>query len=314
MMRQRLAAIPGLKSGIAAFLLVFMASGGAVAANAYWSATTAVSGAARAASFGMTAGDFAALNTTYMYKVAETSPIVIKPISVSNTGSAPLTFSLAVANTNPTLAPAVRLWLWTTGSSNCGATPLNTPGTLAAPPVMPSGASAGAANSTLTLCAATQLAGTVATSQGQSVSATFTVTGRVGSSSWIANATGTTTQTVFRIAAPVPVCRQTATQGFLREGYVTLSWPSVAGATGYQVFVDTPGSPLSATPVRTLTAATLAATVRVAGGDANISADSSIRIMSTDSLYGTSQAAAIPVNFDPSTFFGLIPASTLCAP
>jgi hypothetical protein len=312
-MRQRLAAVSGLKPAVAAFLLVFMVGSGAVAANAYWSATTAVSGAARAASVGMTAGDFATLNAIYMFKVAESSPILIKPIAVSNTGSAPLAFSLAVTNTNPTLAPAVRLWLWTTGSSNCGATPLNMPGTLANPPVMPSGAATGPANSTVTLCAATQLAGTVAASQGQSVSATFTVTGRVGSSTWIANSAGTTTQTVFRIAAPVPVCTQTTTRGFLREGYVTLSWPSVAGATGYQVFVDAPGGPLSTTPVKTLTAATLAATVRVAGGDANISADSSIRIMSTDSVYGTSQAAAIPVYFDASTLFGLVPASTACA-
>jgi hypothetical protein len=311
-MRERVAAIPGLRPGIAAFLLVLMVSTGVVAANAYWSAATAVGGAARAASVGMTAGDFATLNTTYMHRVAESSPIVMKPISVSNTGSAPLSFSLAVTNTNATLAPQVRVWLWTTGSSTCGATPLNTPGTLAAPPAMPSGAANGGANSTVTLCAATQLAGTVAASQGQSVSATFTVTGRVGSSTWVTNAASTTTQSVFRIAAPVLTCAQTATQGFFREGYVTLSWPAVAGATGYQIFVDTPGSPLSATPVRTLTSATLAATVRVAGGDATISADSSIRIMSTDSVYGTSQAGTIPVYFDPFAFFGFIPASTSC--
>ncbi|MGV8895891.1 MAG: hypothetical protein ACOH10_03275 [Rhodoglobus sp.] len=101
-----------------------------------------------------------------------------------------------------------------------------------------------------------------------------------------------------------------------KEGFSTLTWPAVVGATGYQVFVDTVGAPAATTPslTRTLTDPR-SVVVGVTGGDVNISADSNVRIVYTGSPYGTSQASTTPVYYqDPFWHGNLRPESTSCTP
>ena len=115
-------------------------------------------------------------------------------VSVQNTGSVPLTYTLAVTGAAAPLASRISMQVWRRGA-DC-ATPSNsTTGTLASPPALPADASSSPAGGTVVLCVRTTLTGAHANSVGLSVTPTVTITGNVGTT-WSVSAANSFTQSV----------------------------------------------------------------------------------------------------------------------
>ena len=218
--RNRLA----LTAGLCAFLVL----AGTGVASAVWTSAAFVTGSVTAATTSLTIVGTPSLATTYAFAgTADQSPTLVRSMVVTNTGSAPLSYSLAVSGVaGNALAPLVKLTLWTT-TGTCSATAGTgaTSGTLAAPPALPSGALTATPGARFTLCASTSLNSTIAVSQGLSVTPTVTLTGTVGVN-WSTSASDATfTQSVYQINPVSPTC--------VRSGnIVTLSWTAPANTTG----------------------------------------------------------------------------------
>ena len=218
--RNRLALIAGL--------CAFLVLAGTGVASAVWTSAASVTGSVTAATTSLTIVGTPSLATTYAFAgSADQSPTVVRGMVVTNTGSAPLSYFLAVSGVaGNSLAPLVKLTLWTTtGTCSTTAGTGATSGTLAAPPALPSGALTAISGAKFTLCATTSLNSTIAASQGLSVTPTFTLTGTVGVN-WITSTSDAAfTQSVFRINPVSPTC--------VRNGNpVTLSWTAPANTTG----------------------------------------------------------------------------------
>jgi hypothetical protein len=218
--RNRLALIAGL--------CAFLVLAGTGVASAVWTSAAFVTGSVTAAVTSLSIVGTPSLATTYAFAgTADQSPVLVRTIVVTNTGSAPLNYSLAVSGVaGNALAPLVKLTLWTTtGSCSTTAGIGATSGTLAAPPALPSGALTATPGGRYTLCASTSLNSTITASQGLSVTPTLTVTGTVGVS-WTTSASDTTfTQSVYQINPVSIAC--------VRSGNtVTLSWTPPANTTG----------------------------------------------------------------------------------
>ena len=218
--RNRLALIAGL--------CAFLVLAGTGVASAVWTSAAFVTGSVTAATTSLTIVGTPSLATTYAFAgTADQSPTIVRSMVVTNTGSAPLSYSLAVSGVaGNALAPLVKLTLWTT-TGTCSATPGTgaTSGTLAAPPALPSGALTATSGARFTLCTSTSLNSTIAASQGLSVTPTVTLTGTVGVN-WSTSASDATfTQSVYQINPVSPTC--------VRNGnIVTLSWTAPANTTG----------------------------------------------------------------------------------
>ncbi|HWH26867.1 MAG TPA: hypothetical protein VNT53_09505 [Pseudolysinimonas sp.] len=221
--------------------VVFLVLAGSGGAAAFWTAASqGVGGTVASTSISTTMTGVNGLDTTWSFAgAASNSPIVYATIPVTNTGGAPLSYTLAITNTNATLAGLTKLWLWNSTGA-CTAIPVGTAQiTLStAAPTLPT--TNLAAGSSFTLCAATQLNSTVAASSGQSVTATFTITGRVGTN-WVTTATGTTTQNV----ASIGVLSGVACVDFegSNDKGVTISWSAVSAPSQVTYYLTGNGSP-----------------------------------------------------------------------
>jgi hypothetical protein len=173
------------------------------------------------------------------FKVPVTAPTVADTthfgaLTYANTGTAPLALTLAVAVSAPGSASlpgniAVTLWSAST-AAQCGSTvPATgtTAGTLSAPPGLPSAFAAVPGGTSIALCVALQLIGTTANSQGQALTATFTLTGTVGTN-WTASASSVIAQNVYRVPTPGTVTCS-------GSGTISLNFTPVAGATSYRL-------------------------------------------------------------------------------
>jgi hypothetical protein len=113
---------------------------------------------------------------------------VIATLIVRNAGSTPLTYTFAVGGvTDADLSSQVNLSLWKGSATGCGIlvpTTGVTRGTLRLPPELPAGMQASAANTSFTLCAATQLNALAILNQERTLTATFSITGTVAGSTW----------------------------------------------------------------------------------------------------------------------------------
>ena len=221
--RNRLALVAGLSA--------FLVLAGTGVATAVWSAATSVTGSVTAAVTSLSISGSPSLTTTYAFAgTAAQSPTIVRSMLVTNTGSAPLNYSLAVSGVaGNTLAPLVTVTLWTITTGVCSAYVglRATTGTLAAPPALPSGALSASPGGKYTLCVATALNSTVVDSQGRSVTPTITITGTVGSS-WSSSVSDAAfTQSVYQISNPTTLTCTTASN----SKSVTLSWTAPA-ATG----------------------------------------------------------------------------------
>jgi hypothetical protein len=231
------------------------------------------------------------LTTTYR---ADTSTPAAGQLMIANTGGAPLSYTLATqlgAGSSTALAQKIALRLWT--GSACGTTAPSTAEntTLAnAAPALPAAARTLAPGASVVVCVATQLdAQSVSSMPGQAVTATFAVTGVVGTSWTTTAATAVFTQSVYGLAAAgAPSCVQAPPHG------VQLSWTAPtnrgAGATLQYRVVDTAN-----VVVKELSSS--AATLSVVLGATDIAADGvhELRIVATE------KTAAGTVSSDSST-------------
>ena len=224
---------------VVAGLTAFLVLAGSGVATAAWTSAASVSGSVTAATTSLTIVGTSSLATTYAFAgTAAQSPMIVRTMVVTNTGSAPLNYSLAVSGVaGNALAPLVKLTLWTiTGTCSTIMGIGATTGTLAAPPALPSAALSASPGDSYTLCAATSLNSTIAASHGLSVTPTITITGTVGSS-WSSSVSDAAfTQSVYQISNPTSL---TCTTGNNSKS-VTLSWtaPDSIGSTAnvtYQV-------------------------------------------------------------------------------
>lgn len=228
-LRTRIAAV----TGVAAFLVL----AGTGAGYAAWKATSTVSATATSTNAAVTLAIDPALAGAY----TSSALTRIAPLTLANTGGAPLSLAVTATNTNASLAGQIRLQLWVRTGGTCGTTVPGsgvTTGTLAAPPALPTGATTLANGSNVVVCAATTFIGTYATYSGQSNTATLTLTGTVGTA-WSSTASGTLAQ---NLSAPTATC---VNKGDLE---VTVTWnqpaalPSTAHPAGYFISVTRAGT------------------------------------------------------------------------
>jgi hypothetical protein len=206
-----------------------IALGGAQTDGASWLAPArSVSPSVASASISVALGNVDALSG----EMTVPQNWIVARLTLANTGSAPLDYGLAVSTAgSPTLPASTKLALWAPGSAACAVSPPGGAalGTLATTSwTLPAGATSGAVGSTVALCAATQLSGTLAQSRGKSMTATFTLTGRVGTA-WVSTATET---------AVVNVAWESACTNPVLVGDPTITWTPVSGAINYRVYND----------------------------------------------------------------------------
>lgn len=277
------------RGGLAAGLATFLVLAGSLVAHAYWTtANVALPSTANAATLGSSLTGASSLALEYKY-TGSPSPTRIGMLTYTNTGTAPLAVALTVTGNTGTFAGQVTLALWTTATTCPASVPGGTPtGTLATPPATPASFASVAGGASVRLCVATSVAAALATTQGSSITPTFTLTGTVGTT-WSTHADASFTQTVYRVAPPSPItCANSGASN------VTLTWTGVAGATTYDVFradgTTRIGSALTTTTV-TLTPTNLGYTVL---GPTLID---SVQIRSADSVYtSTSTATVVPIS------------------
>ncbi|MBG6053722.1 hypothetical protein IWX81_000112 [Salinibacterium sp. CAN_S4] len=197
---RRQSRLPGWRPAAAIGLAIFLIATGTLAGNAYWSAVTSRSATATAATPATTSSGTNGLAVTYKQGFVPNGSVVSAPlladtvpITINNTGSTPLNFSVSVSGGNA----AVTLQLWKRGST-CDATTAPaagaTTGTLSAPPAMPADAVSATAGTSILLCARTTLTGNFADAAGLTITPTMTFTGRVGDN-WSAGSGTAFTQT-----------------------------------------------------------------------------------------------------------------------
>jgi hypothetical protein len=234
------------RAAVAAGLVAFFVLAGTGVATAAWQASTSVNSSVTAATVKMTlTAASGSLGTLYSFTGTPPTPTatvvtVVKGVALTNTGTAPLNYSLftsiAAGNTLPTTA--VRVFLWTT-TGTCSTTigAGSTSGSLAGPLNMPLAAASAVPGAAFTLCIGTNLTTTVAVSQGLTITPTFTVTGKVGTSPWTTStADAVFTQSVYQMSNPGSLTCTAASN----SKSVTLSWtaPFATGSTGnvtYQI-------------------------------------------------------------------------------
>lgn len=200
--------------GVVALLL---ASGGALAAHAYWRSTATVSTTVASGAVGIALGAPSGLDGSY----ASGTLTRVAALTVTNSGTVPETYTVAVSGAGSgALASAVQVTRWSVASASaCTATPGSgaVTGTWAAPPTISGTLAAAAANvwCVRTSLTAAQLSGL----SGSSIQMTFTATGAVGS--WVATATQSITQNV---ASATMTCTPSGS-----PWGVTVSWSPPAG-------------------------------------------------------------------------------------
>lgn len=223
-----------LRLAVAAWAVALAVLAGATvarAAPALWDAGTRnADGTVSSATVGVSLGGVAALDTAHA-NVSSTWKVL--PLTVTNTGTAPLTtIGLATAVTgSSSIRSSIGLALWT--GSPCGAAPPAgaSTSTFAAPPPLPT-VTPVAAGASATVCAAVRLTGTWTSLRGKSATATLTLTGSVGT--WTATSTpaATTQSTVWPLTCTDALIVVTN----LLDLGVTVSWPAVTGQAGYFVY------------------------------------------------------------------------------
>ena len=231
---------------IALGLTVFISLVGTTFATATWTApASTLTGTAMSATPLVKFTQTAALTTEYKFAVGSASPSVVKPLVVENAGTTPLDYTLTITGVSPNdLAPKVVLSLWKSAGATCAAT-IPSVGTavgqatvnrLNVAPVLPAGTTSAPRGTTFTLCAATSLTGTVAASQGLTVTPVLTMTGRVGTNWSSAVVAPAFTQNVYRVGDPGNVTCTTKDPTLSSAGTATLTWAAAAGtAVNYRI-------------------------------------------------------------------------------
>jgi hypothetical protein len=226
-------------------LVTLVVLGGSGTAVAAWQASASVSATASSATVATTVAQ-TGLATDYRY-AGTNSNVGSGSLTIANTGTAPLSYTLANAvSGDPTFArqTALTLWAATRTTDACATTaPAGAVSTTLAnlAPELPAAAKAPLApGAAVKVCVITQIKGsTNAALQGKELTFTLTATGSVGT--WTASAQAPkVTQRVFQIQAPsAPVCA-----GSSSIGHVIVRWTAPAGASDrmeYRVYEKNTG-------------------------------------------------------------------------
>lgn len=192
----------GIRAAVVLAITIILVGASTTTGYALWNAATSKTASVSAGTIDLTTAGQTALTVNYK---AASGPIAAvttdtAPITISDTGTTPLTYTLAVTGMNSTFGGqvALRLWRATTAAPCTAAATVPaaaTTGTLAAPPAMPAAAATAAAGESFDLCVRTTYTGTPANSIGATGTATVAVTGRVGTN-WSTTDSGTFTQGV----------------------------------------------------------------------------------------------------------------------
>jgi hypothetical protein len=290
--------------------LALLAGGGTAAAS--WSATASLSATASSTTVSTALAQSGQLNTTYRYS-GSSSTAATGALTITNNGGAPLAYALSNQVTGSgTLAQKTALILWT---GTCGAT-IPTTGTVFTTladraPVLPAAAQSLAPGASVTVCVATRVSGTDATStnaalQGQSVSAAFAVTGAVGTSWTTTASTAAITQSVYRLAAPTNVsCANSGRSA-------VLSWSAPANRTAgspvtYRVYDTASGA-----DVATVTSSNATASVSLDAYSVGRNGTYTLGIEAKEGTSGTTAPVSTTVSVVGTTIFFIFP-SLECA-
>ena len=284
--------------GPIAALVTLAVLGGAGGATAAWVASASVSASTSSATVATTLAQTGALTTTYRY-AGSRSTAVVGELTITNAGGAPLSYALANRVTgSTTLAQKTTLRLWT---GTCGATaPVGAVVTTFADtaPALPAAARTLAAGASVRVCVSTQIEGaTNAELQGQSATATLSVTGAVGAH-WTTSATAATiTQTAYRLAAAgTPTC--------LREGGrdIRLTWSAPAHRTDTAAISYRLYDVASGATVATVTSADATVSAVLSGTAIAQNGTYSLAVEATESAAsGTTASASAPVEVTRTT-------------
>jgi hypothetical protein len=302
--RRSLAAIAAIAT------LALLAGGGTAAAS--WNATASLAATASSTTVATALAQSGQLNTTYRYS-GSTSTAATGALTITNNGGAPLTYALANQVTgSATLAQKTALILWT---GTCGAT-IPTTGTVSTTladraPVLPAAAQSLAAGASVTVCVATRVTGTDASStnaalQGQSVSAAFAVTGAVGTSWTTTASTAAITQSVYRLAAPTNVACADGNRS------AVLSWSAPANRTAgaavtYRVYDTASGA-----DVATVTSSNATASVSIDAASVGRNGTYTLAIEAKEGTSGTTAPVSATISVLRTTIFFFFP-SLECA-
>ena len=284
--------------GPIAALVTLAVLGGAGGATAAWVASASVSASTSSATVTTTLAQTGALTTTYRY-AGSRSAAGVGELTITNAGGAPLSYALANRVTgSTTLAQKTTLRLWT---GTCGATaPVGAVVTTFADtaPALPAAARTLAAGASVRVCVSTQIEGaTNAELQGQSATATLSVTGAVGAH-WTTSATAASiTQTAYRLAAAgTPTC--------LREGGrdIRLTWSAPAHRTDTAAISYRLYDVASGATVATVTSADATVSAVLSGTAIAQNGTYSLAVEATEtSASGTTASASAPVEVTRTT-------------
>ena len=250
---------PRTRLALLAGVVTFLVLVGTGVGHAAWTTSSAINGTATATNAVLTANLGAGVTGITYPASATSSAVTIAPLTLGNTGGAPLALSLSATSTNATLAGAIQLRVWVRTGTSC---PTSVPtsgvasGTLATPPTLtglsglPAPLGAGAAT---VLCLATNPASTVSSYASQTTTVTLTSTGSIGTN-WSSTPTVTITQsvaanskTVCSVLSPVPNSSPWAWE-------LGLTFPGglVAGKIYRVYIVETPSGPVNRTLISNL--------------------------------------------------------------
>lgn len=260
-------------------LTIFLALS-ATGVHAAWTASASKSATATNGTIGLTTTGVVSLSASY---TTENESTIAKIITVSNTGTTPLTITSFQVTNADSLSGVIRLALWERPTTGCVATP---PGT-AFLTLLSDGVKTlnqthtMAAGSSVQLCTLTTFTGTLATFAGYSTSPTLTFIGTVGTNWTTADASTPTnrlfTQSVAGVRNVSNVSCTSITEA--NKGIIELSWAAVPGATEYRI---TGGKIVPATST----------TVRIAHSD--IPAQGTVLLV--HAVVGGQQSSGVPVN------------------
>lgn len=190
--------VAGFRASVALGLAIFLVAVGSTAGIAAWTASASKSASVTSARVAVSSTGLANLAVVYKPGLpgpASASLADVATVSVSNTGTAPLSYSLATSGGDSAFNQSVTLQVWRgTGCTTSTAVPTGTAtGTLAAPPALPADANSAAAGASLSLCMRTSVTGPVGYAGGGQSSPTVSVVGAVGDN-WTAAASAAFTQ------------------------------------------------------------------------------------------------------------------------
>ncbi len=208
-------------------LTIFLALS-ATGVHAAWTASTSKSATASNSAVGLTSSGISALGATY---ATQNQPAAVKLITLTNTGSTPLTISrVSVSDTN-VLSGVIRLALWQKPAGDCQTSaPTGAYTTLLDSGVKTlSGMPTVAAGSSVHLCVITTFTGDPGTHAGQSTSPSLAFAGTVGANWSATHSAQAFTQTVSGVPNPLNVtCTNRVVGG---KNVVEISWSAVSGAS-----------------------------------------------------------------------------------